>query len=1133
MIIAAHDRLERLEEKVNPPRLYDATTGEATTPTAKRAGTKVGPTRRFEPARQTPPRQDFDAMAEGQRLGLHMRGEKQVSKPSPKEQHTESDKRFSPNRAKNNDMTSFDEELQEDSPETQVVDLMLERGAIPDGDDAFSHAVAGELSRDKSLSEAVRAAAANLYSDITERMVKAHTELSRAEAAASMRKDIRAAAKAGLPLDEYRVQRDRAQLEETWAQAKDFVAKSQAKYEADRVANRREAMREASKRGTSVFDVERKRELRSLETALEGDIGTFERGPSEKDMADLALLDKHGDAIEFHEDGTHTLRPNRAKNNDMEEYLEVNGSGDSSASLEAINRDRDEREAGQVRRLIDRDGSVHELRGVDSVDTHARPGQIIVQRGIGREEWTVLSHGNDISPDLVRGRINAARFHGKLSTQNRKTSGIGISKQLKNEIYAEIKRITGLKNTAKEQHLFFVKAKEIGGASGQYTPAQRAIKVAISSVDPMGVAYHEALHDFIAGLQDSHEGRELRKSLFKAGEMPHIRAQLKELLKDHPKALAAIETDAEERIAYLFQFWAVGKYTGKELIKVRDPATKNALGRLAEWIRQLLGVLSQDAKAERVLEALYDGRFADRNTVAAVIQDMGLMTIEDKTRRVAGPLADVYDKLMLVATDRLRNFGVEPLDELADMFATEPGREKDGLRFLQRRAQVSAKYLNRVGKLFHEATAEQRATALRNLQAMQDPSSPLEKEVRSLLDDLHAYMDEAGVRRLEQRIVNGKEDFRWVKLPKVAKYFPRRWDAGKVLKNEAKFKALLAKHGKVNLEQQNAIVQALVHGDGQIDLADSEYHVGYTPFARHVQDRQLTFIDESNAAEFAEFQNSDLADILTGYIFQAVHRGEFARDFGNAGEEIQSRLQEAAKHLDGKQVAEAGNTIKGLVGTLGADVNPRLKDIMSAAITAENVILLPLTMFSQFIDALGVGLRAQAPVEAWNAFKRGMQDFARAVKNRTVENDDYDTEMAKTLGLIDEQNMLEAMGQAHAGAFMSKFARDVNRKFFRWNGMESWNRSMRISAMVAGERFIQRELDNERYMRELGLEKSDVMVKPDGRLAVTAEQMIALGATKKQAEARELRVQQALFRFVDGAVLRPNAVCFQFHLHLH
>lgn len=918
MLDGAEARLQELEEQLNPPRLYDETTGEATTPSAKRAGTKTGPMRQIDPARETPARQEVDEF-DSVIHAYKSRGAKEISEPSEVPQPTASDKRFKFNQQ---DIT-FDD---------------------------------------------------------------------------------------------------------------DFV-----------------------------FDED-----------------------------ELVL--------------------------DFEQGVENNGSGDSSASIEAINRQRDEKVLGQTRLLIDRDGTVRQLQGVDAVDTHARAGQIIVQRNIGKDEWTILSQGNDISKDLAQGRLNAAR--ARFNSQQRKSTG-GISRELKNKIAAEMKRIQGFK-TGREirQHLGFVKAKEIGNASGAYDPATRAIRIAYSALNPMSVYYHEALHDFINTLQQSEHGRALRKSLFRAAEMPHVRAQLKELLKDHPKALAAVEADAEERVAYLFQFWATGKYLGQDLIKVRNADANNAFAKLARWIRQLIGVVGQDERAERVFEKLYDGGFANQNVVGEIIHDMKLDTLADKARRLAGPLADVYDKLMLAATDRLRGFGVDSLDQIADMFATEPGREQGGLRFLQRRSQTAAKYVNELAKLFKDSTAEQRAVALRNLQSMQAPSTPLEHQVRKLLDDMWQYLADSGVARLDPATGQWKD---LAQMDKPKNYFPRVWDPRKIQNNENEFRQLLFKYGGMKPDQQSALIDMLVHSDGHTELADNEYHVGYTPFAKHVQDRKLTFIDDKNAAEFAKFQNGDLADILKGYIFQAVHRAEFAKDFGNDGRVLTQALEEAANHLDDKQVQEAAVTMKGLVGTLGADINPRMKDVMSAALTAQNVILLPLTMFSQFIDALGVGLRAQAPEEAWNAFKRGMGDFAKAVAKRKLVDDDYDTEMAKTLGLIDEENIFESMGQAHAGAFMSKFARDVNRKFFRWNGMESWNRSMRVSAMVAGERFIQRELDNSRYMNELGLSKDDVMIKPDGRLAVTADQMRALGATKKQAEAREKKIQTALFRFVDGAVLRPNA----------
>lgn len=88
-----------------------------------------------------------------------------------------------------------------------------------------------------------------------------------------------------------------------------------------------------------------------------------------------------------------------------------NASGESAASIEAQSRRDQERDAGQSRMLIEANGEVIPLTGVDAVDAHARPGQVIVQRGIGDDPagWTILSHGDNVPPRLAQGRVNASR----------------------------------------------------------------------------------------------------------------------------------------------------------------------------------------------------------------------------------------------------------------------------------------------------------------------------------------------------------------------------------------------------------------------------------------------------------------------------------------------------------------------------------------------------------------------------------------------------------------------------------------------------------------------------------------------------------------------------------------------------
>lgn len=92
-----------------------------------------------------------------------------------------------------------------------------------------------------------------------------------------------------------------------------------------------------------------------------------------------------------------------------------NASGESAASLEAQSRLASEKAKGQTRYRIDvRNGTVVPLIGVDAVDTHARDGQIIVQKNVGANTWTVLSTGGDVGRNAVQGVIARAAAGGEL-----------------------------------------------------------------------------------------------------------------------------------------------------------------------------------------------------------------------------------------------------------------------------------------------------------------------------------------------------------------------------------------------------------------------------------------------------------------------------------------------------------------------------------------------------------------------------------------------------------------------------------------------------------------------------------------------------------------------------------------------
>lgn len=646
------------------------------------------------------------------------------------------------------------------------------------------------------------------------------------------------------------------------------------------------------------------------------------------------------------------------------------------------------------------------------------------------------------------------------------------------KIIDEIRRIRGDK-----VKVIFQKFSEIGG-SGEFSmnkdKTDRLIKIAVNASNPMGTAWHESLHDFFAMLGEDRTGRSIKKDLIDAAEAPQVKRQLRELLAKHPEALKQIDESPEERVAYMYQFWAEG------LLRL-GPTGTGIFERVRQLFHDLFGLVSADSRAEELLTALHEGKFAEPSTVAEVLADMSGDRFSNKMEKAAPALTDALGKVFSTAPDRLRAYQNDTLTELADMFSSERGK----LGFIQKRFQQQGVWENKLAGVLAGTTAQERRAALENLQAMKPPSSKLEKELASFFSEMHGYMTDAGVKTLDSKTK------KWVPLREVKGYFPRMFDRHALMADRAGFISLLQKHGKMDLKQANAAFDALTHGTGQLELAENEHALGFTPYAQAVQDRRFTFINPSNASEFAKFQVKDLADITTGYVKQAVHRAEYARMFGNDGEVITKMISESGIK-DRKELEDIGKVVQGLEGSLGNGMSTATKELMSGVMTLQNLVVLPLALFSQMVDPIVLAARSGEVKDAGNA-------YMTAIKRLTGKQVDGE-ELANMLGIISQDSVLEAMGAAYGTAHMSRRMRHINQVFFKYNGMQGWNNSMRIAATAAGERYLIANKSNDNALAELGLTSKDVKVKKDGRLDVSSP-----------------KIQQAMYRFVDQAVLRPSA----------
>lgn len=674
--------------------------------------------------------------------------------------------------------------------------------------------------------------------------------------------------------------------------------------------------------------------------------------------------------------------------------------------------------------------------------------------------------------------------------------------------------------------------------------------------------HHEAMHDFFEMLrQGEHRYRpevaKVRRALQAWAHDDQVMRTLSKHYQGTPAWAHISRTDEvgmHERIAYGYQLWVEGK------LNLEPKADLGVVGNffrdLFRWFASLVGVHFGPERAQEVFAAFAEGRFADETANGGLkmaewvrANPQFVPTAAEKAGKAMGEMAE---KLVSSASTRMRATGLPAAIKLADLFHQDVGREGQGLGFLQERAMQTGVWTAKLNDILKGTTAQQRAVALRNLQSMRHPKSTLEHNIRALLEEMHAYLQEAGVKRQIGTDEYGKPV--WGDMGKVTNYFPRYWDSAAIRANPEKFaEALEPFMGEI---AARTAADKIALSDGMTDLADNDQQIGFTPGAESVNRRVFDFINVQNAHEFVEFQIQDLAAVLTSYVNKAVHRAEYSRRFGNGGEKLQDILKELLEQ--GATQEDLETIMKGtaaMTGVLGAnEINRTWAGIQGNIIAIENLALLPLSLFASLIDPLGIAVRTGSFKDAWEGFKRGMEQLRKDLTSKVTGAKQEETELellVRDLGVLDENSMMNAYGDAYSGNYMSRGLKKLNEAFFRWNGMEGWNKAMRVQATIAGSQFILKHLrtvndekadakakaESKRYLDEMGLKAEDLKKVETKAVSLTRRMLHAgdpavevIWATNNREELLKskeddttYRLRRALFKFVDSAVLRPNA----------
>lgn len=696
--------------------------------------------------------------------------------------------------------------------------------------------------------------------------------------------------------------------------------------------------------------------------------------------------------------------------------------------------------------------------------------------------------------------------------------------------------------------------KALTGYSGEWIDTQNVIEISTTPGAPaLQIAHHEALHAFFSKfVQNNPQAMQTLQALV---DDQKILARVEALLAGHPQALADL-ADGEERLAYMYQFWTAG---------LLDLPTRKAgfFEAIREFFRRVFGLVKDSERATAILEAFHQGKMSDPSMAGQVIAkelDYGMLTT--KAARKVDSLVAKVQSIALPSQMVLAKSDSATARELAPMLWTNPGDEEHGDKgegYINAKGAAARQYKNLLDGYIRNLSDRDLADVTRLLQ---------EGKAADLSSIAYAPHREAvkNIDALLKRFFRYMTDERGMQLGKIeAGYFPRVWDVGTMLEKQSDFiDMLMTKYdhvladgakssGLTKQEVAQRIFDKIVSNSVGEHLLPQRDDGVLSPFFGSGMMRELNWLDTKDSAPY---QSKDLIGTLTGYFHNGARAAEYTHRFGQKGELLDAKLKKIEQELldagaarfkkgefktadEGKAWAErrmgqVHKAVGAVEGTLGSDIGSTWRNTSAWITVYQNLRLLPLTLFSSVVDPLGLVARGGTMREAYDTFLRGMREVVAnwgdmVRKEPKPRQADEWEKLALAIGSVDAAMFSNHVADEYSSVYMTKKAARINETFFRLNGMESWNKGVRVGATQAAVNFLQRhaklpEVHSARWLKELGLTKADMTFDPEGQL-VTDKNVLATqkGITKDQAEVEIAKVHQAIRRWVEGAVLTPNA----------
>jgi hypothetical protein len=246
-------------------------------------------------------------------------------------------------------------------------------------------------------------------------------------------------------------------------------------------------------------------------------------------------------------------------------------------------------------------------------------------------------------------------------------------------------------------------------------------------------------------------------------------------------------------------------------------------------------------------------------------------------------------------------------------------------------------------------------------------------------------------------------------------------------------------------------------------------------------------------------------DALVNYMRSVIKRVEWNKATKDA--EGNNILEQEMEKLSPEDQEVAREIIGTYLGYQTNPISPMWRKINSWGQFIQFVTILPFATIASLPELAG-------PVIASKEFSAVTEGFKQIVA--TIKNRKEAEQLARDIGVVSNETIANAWVTQAEQDYMDPKVRALSDGFFKLIGLDFFTRFSREFAAGMGVQFITKHARNEfnnprseRYLSELGLTKEDVMAW--------------LESGRKLSTPEGKKVKQALQRFVESSILRPNA----------